>query len=111
MAVMVDDTDKTIAAAVSMLDKRSPDYESQCNQLIAHNSVHAERAGEGRLHIDDAAREHFLFYGRQDSAHALLNTITMLRKMNELQSSVRHLTWLVLALTVAVAALILKARW
>jgi hypothetical protein len=82
---VVDKTGIGIRAAISIIPRSDPDYDSKRNQMISHNSVHAERLEEGgpiRMVLNDAARDRLTFYGRQDGAHALLNTIDLLRKIN-----------------------------
>lgn len=89
--------DKKIAGALSALDKGSVTYENDRNCLIARFSVHSERTGEGqapgRMDLSDEATERLLFYGRQDAAHALLNTISLLSDMRDLKRSIRRQTW------------------
>ncbi len=60
-----------------------------------------------KIRGDEGARERLLFYGRQDVGHALLNTITLLEKVDALNRAVRSLQWLVSALTLGISMLLL----
>jgi hypothetical protein len=79
----------TLNAAIEMIPKFDPNYDSLANQLAAHSGAHAERSGDEEtssipMFLSDEAKNRLLFYGRQDTAHGLLNTITLLRKVNRL---------------------------
>jgi len=72
--------------------------ESFINQLTAQNVVQEEegRFGEYKFSpsYDEATKNIFIRNGRMDTAHGLLNTITILEKINRLRS----LVWIVLAI-------------
>lgn len=107
------DLDKKITGATMLLDKRSAYYESDRNQHIAHFSVHAERTGENQpvwtSSLSEDAADRLIFYGRQDSAHALLNTSSLLREVHGLKRSIRFLNMLVGVLVCVAAALLWRA--
>ncbi len=76
-------------AAIEMIPKSDPNYDSLVNQMVANSGAHAERSGEEEtsctpLFLSDEVKNRLMFYGRQDTAHGLLNTITLLRKVNRL---------------------------
>jgi hypothetical protein len=76
-------------SAIEMIPKSDPNYDSLVNQFVAHSGAHDERSGEDEtscipMFLSDEAKNRLMFYGRQDTAHGLLNTITLLRKVNRL---------------------------
>ncbi len=76
-------------ATIEMIPKSDPNHDSLVNQLVANSGAHAERSDEEEtpsipLFLSDEAKNRLMLYGRQDTAHGLLNTITLLRKVNRL---------------------------
>lgn len=92
-------------AAISMIPKSDPDYDSKVNHCMALNGALAERTGEEEavlMRLDDAARDRLIFYGRQDAAHALLNTITLLQRAKTTNRLLAAFIVVVIVLIVAV---------
>jgi len=95
-------------AAIQMIPRHDPDYDSKVNQITAHISAHDERTGDDELvpfRLDEGARDRLIFYGRQDSAHALLNTITILKRVNMI---LKMLIALIVLLLVTLAYFVAK---
>jgi hypothetical protein len=95
-----------LRAAIEMIPRRDPDYDSKVNQITAHMNAHDERTGENELipfRLDDSARDRLIFYGRQDAAHALLNTITILKRINTMLKMLLAVTALLFVAFVYIA--------
>jgi hypothetical protein len=93
-------------AAIEMIPRSDPNYDSRVNQFVAHSGAHDERSGEDEtsrtMFLSDEAKNRLMFYGRQDTAHGLLNTITLLRKVNRLILLVQVLIFAVVVIGLAV---------
>jgi hypothetical protein len=65
----------------SRLDR---DYDSNVNLVLAKLTIEDERSAEDVIPVflSDRVRDKLVFNGRMDAAHALLNTIVILRKVN-----------------------------
>lgn len=65
----------------SRLDR---DYDSNVNKVMAKIVTMDEGSEEDIIpsNLSDRLRDKFILNGRQDAAHALLNTIVILRKVN-----------------------------
>lgn len=76
---------------------------SELNALTARNVLHEELGyfdgPSGRNYqIDQDVRDRLIVHGRQDAAHALLNSITILEEISRL----KRLLWIALALIAVV---------
>ena len=71
-----------------------------------HSVAHDERSNEDEtihtMFLSDEAKNRLMFYGRQDTAHGLGNTITLLRKVNRLILLVKVLIFAVVVIGLAV---------
>ena len=95
-----------------MVTRSSEDYDSTVNLLVARDVTNAERSSENThisYRLPDEKRDMIIFHTRQDAAHALLNTITLLKKVDRLTTLVKPLLGLVLLLTVAL--IVVGAAW
>ena len=66
------------------LSRFDRDYDSNANKILARIVTMDERSQEDVIpsNLSDRLRDKFIFNGREDAAHALLNTIVILRKVN-----------------------------
>jgi hypothetical protein len=85
--------------------------ESARNFIIARNVLHEELGyyDERRspYRLDDDTRDILIVHGRQDSAHALLNTDTLLKRVKELSKLVNML----FALNILLLAFLAFHHW
>ena len=93
-------------AAIEMIPKSDPNYDFKVNGFVAHSVAHDERSNEDEtihtMFLSDEAKNRLMFYGRQDTAHGLGNTITLLRKVNRLILLVKVLIFAVVVIGLAV---------
>ena len=104
MTTVNKNSEVSLRSAISMIPK------SDADQLVAHSGAREERDGGDTqdIRLDDAARDRLIFYGRQDGAHALLNTLTLLKRVNRINTMLRTLFGLVIVLIAAVVYLAVK---
>jgi hypothetical protein len=80
----------------------------EANGVIARSTLHGELGylDDGNptgYDLDDETRDRLIAHGRQDSAHALLNTISTSQKVEKLSRRVNFLFLVVIALLVYIA--------
>jgi hypothetical protein len=103
------DREKSPRAALSKIPANEIDGVSNRNSLIASNAAHEEMDRQGTSAsiycLDDATRDLLLVNARKDAAHAVLNTIELLRRADKMAAIVQPLLGLVLLLTIVVVLL------
>jgi hypothetical protein len=96
-------------AALSKIPATQIDGVSNRNSLIASDVAHEEMDRQGTSAsiycLDDATRDLMLVNARKDAAHAVLNTIELLRRADKMAAIVQPLLGLVLLLTIVVVLL------
>lgn len=106
----MDETDKAIRIAIETQHIVGNKSANDDNTVIARYTLHEELGyrGERRepYHLDQDTRDILLAHTRQDAAHSLLNTISLLKKVDSLALSVRRLLWLSSALLICVLILL-----
>lgn len=70
--------------------------ENRANDVVARGNLHGELGyhddGNERVYnLDEQTRDRLIVHGRQDAAHALLNTISLLRVQEQHQKWNRRL--------------------
>jgi hypothetical protein len=109
----VDDDKIRMDAAVSMAPRarRTADrnYLLAKDVMLDEISNHPE-APQREYHIDQATRDRLIIHTREDVAHALLNTITLMKDVQNLKQRSRN-TRIVIAIFCAAIATWIWWRW
>src|SRR5260370_19801339 len=96
-----------------MLPSRS-DKEASDNEVIARNTLHMELGNYSdkqlEYHLDEATRDRLVVYTRQDAAHALLNTITLMKEGRKISRRATNTQICIAVLCIAAALLIWWSR-
>jgi hypothetical protein len=96
-----------------MLPSRS-DKEASDNGVIARNTLHMELGyysdKQLEYHLDEATRDRLTVHTRQDAAHALLNTITLMKEVRKINRRARNTQIGIAVLCIAAALLIWWSR-
>lgn len=92
-----------LRSQIAMAKDTGTKLPSDINGLIARNVLHEElgyfpKSRIRQYRLDEATRDRLLVHGRQDAAHALLNSITILEEISRL----KRLLWIALALIAVV---------
>lgn len=77
---------------------RSPD-EVEINRMLAQRSMETDAQDEGVGFLSSESKEALLLHGRMDAAHAVLNTVSLMRRQRRME----RLLWILLALLVFLA--------
>jgi hypothetical protein len=93
-----EDAEATLRDILDSLEKYGP-TESNRNLIVAKNTMDEElgRFGKEHLneyHFDELTRDRLVVHTRQDAAHALCNTISLLDKISLLNRRISRFEWL-----------------
>lgn len=103
------EAETVLAAALEEIPKSDV---SKANCLIARNVFHEEIGLYGGFdfgyQFDQQKRDILLAYGRQDVAHALLNTISLLERSRKVSAQLRVLNVLAFAMVCLLGAIVLR---
>lgn len=100
----MDEIKKRIADGLEAQRALGHKGDSWDNHAVAYATVESELGIHKTLHdLDEATRNTLIINGRQDSAHALLNTTSLLKRVHQLS----RLVYLLLAAVVILGALVL----
>lgn len=111
--------EKSLSAALNAFDALTPksakDRLSGRNAVVARNVLHEELGyiGERRdpYHLDDDTRDILLAHARQDTAHALINSVSTLRELQSIQRRLGAITFLAATAVVLVILDLVANRW
>ena len=107
----MNERDIRLASAISALPFKGAVRDSNINELVAKDVLDQELGYDGAeravYDLDQKTRDVLLAHGRKDAAHALLNTVTLLGRVQTLTRLVRAL--IVIVAILAVVAVILAA--
>jgi hypothetical protein len=90
------------------------DKEASDNEIVARNTLHMElgyytdRGPE--YNLNEATRDRLIVHTRQDAAHALLNTITLMKEVRRINRRAR-ITQISVAVLVCIAITFLISSW
>ncbi|ACB27625.1 hypothetical protein [Methylobacterium radiotolerans] len=105
---MSDDTNDRIRFAIRAQRDLGMKGDSWDNHAIAHGTLQGDLGTNGKprdpYYLDDVTRDILIAHSRQDAAHGLLNTMSLLKRVRQLTIAVYLLMALVLLLIVFVAA-------
>jgi hypothetical protein len=99
-----------LQAAMKMVPS-GPNHDSHVNLMRARFVAHDERTEEEGpipLILNETSRDRLMFNGRQDVAHALLNTITILERTRRIERKLNFLIAAVVVATIAIVYALLK---
>jgi hypothetical protein len=106
------EAEKTLASALEMVPKSGLKSVSKANYLIAQNVVHEEIGLYGEYafeyRFNQKTSDLLLAHGRQDAAHALLNTSSLLEHGGQISTQLRVLNALALAAVCMLGAIVVK---
>lgn len=82
------------------------------NHAIAHGTLQGDLGTNGKprdpYYLDDMTRDILIAHSRQDAAHALLNTMSLLKRVRQLTIAVYILVALVLLLSFYMASTLFR---
>jgi hypothetical protein len=104
------EAEKVLASVLEMTPKSAG--ASKTNYAVARNVFQEEigRYGEFAIeyHFNQQTRDILLAHGRQDVAHALLNTSSLLEQSAKISAQLRALNVLALAVVLMLGAIVVK---
>jgi hypothetical protein len=107
----IETADEHLKMALAMAKDMGWKDPNALNRVVARNVLHDDLGRfKGRLHVyhlNDDTRDRLLAHARQDTAHALINTATLLDQVKALRRTVNLLVVLMIFSVLSVAALIL----
>src|ERR1700730_16922244 len=102
----------TLASALAMQPKRGTTGENKANYLVAKNVLNEEMGGYGEYTVEyqlgQKTRDVLLVHGRQDAAHALCNTTSLLEHGAKAFYQLRMLNFLGLTTVCLLGAIVFK---
>jgi hypothetical protein len=101
-------SDIRLKVAITQIPRSADDYDSKINYFVAREVVQLELEGAdpiGYCSLTDTTRDMLIAHTRQDAAHALLNTISLVSRVRWLTTMVRALLGLVVLLVIALSVL------
>jgi hypothetical protein len=99
---------EALSSALKALRLVGKTGDSWDNHAVAQNILHEELGQfpatlQGEYDLDEVVRDRLLAHGRQDTAHALANTISLLRRIQNLERLVSLFGAITLSLLVVIA--------
>lgn len=70
--------------------------ENEINRIVALHVIAEDGGDEQPGYLSELSKETLLLHGRQDAAHALLNTVSILKRQRRLE----RLVWILLIIVV-----------
>jgi hypothetical protein len=90
-----DEALKKALKAAQMFAVRGTDWNATKNRLVAQNILHEELGQfsdiQSMYDLDEATRNRLIAHTRQDAAHALCNTITLMEEVRSLRRDIRNM--------------------